>query len=293
MRLRLLLAIAIGGLMLAGSSVAWATDAPTTKCAASASLVYGGNVGGAFNVQAGPINRNGISMKAESGGLRLSLAAPAQDAEVIFLRSTLGDVITHGAGVNASANVFTNLWFDTNNNGQYFDLKTNGTGDFKAVAGDDFGTLTGSGTTQKISSNGGDLLGQETLLTALKAKTGGKISETTKVAIAVGIGAPGASVLVTSVGGAKTVTCTTTTTPPAPPMYADCAAVNAAGKAPLLAGSPGYRLELDSDKDGIACEVDEPAPVVNPPAANTGGNFSQIGTVPQGSVDTGDGSTEQ
>ena len=36
--------------------------------------------------------------------------------------------------------------------------------------------------------------------------------------------------------------------------YAGCDQVRAAGKAPLHAGEPGYRPELDPDGDGIACE---------------------------------------
>ncbi|MEQ3551005.1 excalibur calcium-binding domain-containing protein [Pseudonocardia nematodicida] len=36
--------------------------------------------------------------------------------------------------------------------------------------------------------------------------------------------------------------------------YANCDAVRAAGKAPLLAGQPGYRAGLDRDGDGVACE---------------------------------------
>jgi hypothetical protein len=35
--------------------------------------------------------------------------------------------------------------------------------------------------------------------------------------------------------------------------YADCAAAQAAGKAPLYPGSPGYRKELDPSGVGIAC----------------------------------------
>lgn len=49
--------------------------------------------------------------------------------------------------------------------------------------------------------------------------------------------------------------------PPAPPpaappsvYYANCAAVRAAGKAPLYAGQPGYSTKLDRDHDGVACE---------------------------------------
>jgi len=37
--------------------------------------------------------------------------------------------------------------------------------------------------------------------------------------------------------------------------YKNCDAVQAAGKAPLYRGQPGYRPELDRDNDGIACEV--------------------------------------
>lgn len=36
--------------------------------------------------------------------------------------------------------------------------------------------------------------------------------------------------------------------------YSGCNAVRAAGKAPLYAGQPGYRSEMDGDGDGIACE---------------------------------------
>jgi hypothetical protein len=37
--------------------------------------------------------------------------------------------------------------------------------------------------------------------------------------------------------------------------YRSCAAVRAAGKAPIRRGSPGYRTALDRDRDGIACDV--------------------------------------
>jgi hypothetical protein len=36
--------------------------------------------------------------------------------------------------------------------------------------------------------------------------------------------------------------------------YAGCNEVRAAGKAPLYAGQPGYRPQMDGDGDGIACE---------------------------------------
>lgn len=38
--------------------------------------------------------------------------------------------------------------------------------------------------------------------------------------------------------------------------YEDCAAVRAAGKAPLWAGQPGYRAELDPSESGMACPPD-------------------------------------
>lgn len=41
---------------------------------------------------------------------------------------------------------------------------------------------------------------------------------------------------------------------PRPVSYANCAAVRAAGKAPLRRSQPGYRTALDADRDGVACE---------------------------------------
>jgi hypothetical protein len=43
-------------------------------------------------------------------------------------------------------------------------------------------------------------------------------------------------------------------TPPAGAYYSGCNAARAAGVAPLYAGEPGYRPEMDGDGDGIACE---------------------------------------
>ncbi|HST66755.1 MAG TPA: excalibur calcium-binding domain-containing protein [Mycobacteriales bacterium] len=59
---------------------------------------------------------------------------------------------------------------------------------------------------------------------------------------------------------------------PAVPYYANCAAVRAAGKAPLHRGQPGYRSGLDGDADGVACEVATAAPPVRttPPAPPAG-----------------------
>ena len=44
--------------------------------------------------------------------------------------------------------------------------------------------------------------------------------------------------------------------PPAPTSvyYANCAAARAAGAAPLRTGQPGYRAQMDGDRDGVACE---------------------------------------
>lgn len=39
-----------------------------------------------------------------------------------------------------------------------------------------------------------------------------------------------------------------------PVVYANCAAVRAAGKAPLYRGDPGYSAKLDRDGDGVACQ---------------------------------------
>jgi hypothetical protein len=41
---------------------------------------------------------------------------------------------------------------------------------------------------------------------------------------------------------------------PAAVYYANCAAVKAAGAAPLYAGQAGYSTSLDRDRDGVACE---------------------------------------
>ena len=40
--------------------------------------------------------------------------------------------------------------------------------------------------------------------------------------------------------------------------YAGCDEVRRLGKAPLYAGQPGYRIGMDGDRDGIACEPHRP-----------------------------------
>ena len=46
---------------------------------------------------------------------------------------------------------------------------------------------------------------------------------------------------------------------PAAVAYANCADVEAAGKAPLHRGDPGYSAKLDRDGDGTACDQKAPA----------------------------------
>ena len=43
-------------------------------------------------------------------------------------------------------------------------------------------------------------------------------------------------------------------TRPANTYFPNCSAARAAGHAPIRAGSPGYRIGLDANGDGIACE---------------------------------------
>jgi hypothetical protein len=45
-----------------------------------------------------------------------------------------------------------------------------------------------------------------------------------------------------------------TTATPKPVFYASCDDVRRAGKAPLYWGQPGYRVELDDNRNGVACE---------------------------------------
>lgn len=54
-------------------------------------------------------------------------------------------------------------------------------------------------------------------------------------------------------------------------FFASCADARAAGVAPINANQPGYRLGLDTDRDGIACEPDERTQIRRTPTAiNTG-----------------------
>lgn len=72
--------------------------------------------------------------------------------------------------------------------------------------------------------------------------------------------------LVTTTKATAPATAAPTTVPKAPAStaapttaassvyYPNCAAVKAAGKAPLHRGDPGYSSKLDRDGDGVACE---------------------------------------
>lgn len=85
-----------------------------------------------------------------------------------------------------------------------------------------------------------------------------------------------------------TTTTTTTTATIAPSVtwptprgvnYVDCDAVIAAGKAPIHAGTPGYALRLDLDRDGIGCELEERVrgvADVDLASTGTGGNVGAI-----------------
>jgi hypothetical protein len=58
----------------------------------------------------------------------------------------------------------------------------------------------------------------------------------------------------TSGGQASPTTLPTPTASGSGVYYSRCSAVRAAGKAPLHVGDPGYRIGLDGDRDGVACE---------------------------------------
>lgn len=103
---------------------------------------------------------------------------------------------------------------------------------------------------------------------------------------------------------------TTTTEPPPPvgggrPVYPNCKAAFNAGVHDIPKTDPAYRLVLDRDRDGIACEqngddtnppvtVVKPPPttiVVPPPAQPPANTFITPQAPSNGAVATGDGST--
>lgn len=58
-------------------------------------------------------------------------------------------------------------------------------------------------------------------------------------------------------------------TAPAVVVFANCDEARAAGAAPIVAGAPGYRPELDRDGDGTACDEAAVDPTTQPPANPT------------------------
>ena len=72
-------------------------------------------------------------------------------------------------------------------------------------------------------------------------------------------------------GGTPTVPSAPAAQPPAQQVsYANCDDARAKGAAPIYSGQPGYRPELDSDSDGVGCEVDAPRAVAASAAQPTG-----------------------
>ncbi|WP_233554413.1 excalibur calcium-binding domain-containing protein [Deinococcus cavernae] len=85
---------------------------------------------------------------------------------------------------------------------------------------------------------------------------GGRYAITTEKGAAVPVRpTPAPAVPVTPAPGGTIKSPVPLTPPPARDLYyPNCAAVRAAGAAPLLRGQPGYRAGLDRDGDGRACE---------------------------------------
>ncbi|MFH9707588.1 excalibur calcium-binding domain-containing protein [Streptomyces luteogriseus] len=66
---------------------------------------------------------------------------------------------------------------------------------------------------------------------------------------------PPAETVRETVTEAQSTTAEPETSSPAPDVYYDnCDEARAAGAAPLFVGEPGYRPELDRNRDGVACE---------------------------------------
>ncbi len=58
--------------------------------------------------------------------------------------------------------------------------------------------------------------------------------------------------------------------------YANCAAVRAAGKAPLYRGQPGYRAALDGDGNGVACQTETSGGAGSGGGSGTGGGVGDL-----------------
>jgi Excalibur calcium-binding domain len=69
--------------------------------------------------------------------------------------------------------------------------------------------------------------------------------------------------------------------PTASAYFANCAAAEAAGAAPISRGQPGYRPELDRDGDGVACDPDgQPSSSPTTPAASPTPTLTTTPTAP-------------
>ncbi len=85
---------------------------------------------------------------------------------------------------------------------------------------------------------------------------------------------------------------------PSPVYYANCVAVQAAGAAPLHRGSPGYRSALDTNGNGVACELlgsagtgDADTSVTSSSDSSSGDNSSTSSSNDTGSNDTSSSDT--
>jgi hypothetical protein len=245
---------------LLAAPAAFAQDEPKQECTASDKLLYAGDVNG-FNVQGKPFNNASIKMVAKPDGLHISKAAGVADAEVVFMATTVGKLVRSGVPVSAAGGAFTNLWFDTDRDGSFFDLAPNGTGTFKAVGQDDYAALIG-GKLQALGGPNATAVGQGANGVAdLEKATEGKINAATRVAIVVGT--TGSEVVVKSVGGVNAVSCKTVTPEPTPTPTVTPAPTTA--PTPPPAGND----DNGSDDDGL-----NPGPIV----PNDNGDFSQVGS---------------
>lgn len=77
---------------------------------------------------------------------------------------------------------------------------------------------------------------------------------------------PESTPVATTPAAQPTITASKAAPKPRPVYYTSCDDVRDAGKAPLRKGQPGYRVALDRDGDGRACESSER------PAPGTGGD---------------------
>ena len=105
--------------------------------------------------------------------------------------------------------------------------------------------------------DGRDGYGEHTRQAAYVAADAASPSLNQCVAAVVPIAAPVANTPVTTtpaINAPATATPAPPTPPPAAVVYKNCAAVRAAGAAPIHAGDPGWQTKFDADGDGVGCE---------------------------------------